>query len=124
MRAHTAAEHRRLVTQVRLVIDRHYARRLTVTVVAKALATSPRQVQRAYAHFGQSTFAEDLRRRRMMAAAELLAQPAIPVGDVARLVGYRQAPHFAKAFRRCYGLSPALFRAHIQARAARSVAEH
>ena len=30
--------------------------------------------------------------------------------DVARLVGYRQAPHFARAFRRRYGLSPARFR--------------
>jgi AraC-like DNA-binding protein len=29
---------------------------------------------------------------------------------VARLVGYRQPPHFALAFRRRYGLSPARFR--------------
>jgi len=47
----------------------------------------------------------------MTAAAELLIeQRAIPVRDVARLVGYRQAPHFARAFRRRYGLSPARFR--------------
>ncbi len=67
---------------------------------------------RAYAQFGESTFQEDLFARRMAVAAELLVkQRAIPVRDVARLVGYRQAPHFARAFRRRYGESPARFRA-------------
>jgi AraC-like DNA-binding protein len=57
------------------------------------------------------TFSEDLLARRMAAAAQLLIeQRSIPVRDVARLVGYRQAPHFARAFRRRYGLSPARFR--------------
>jgi two-component system response regulator YesN len=123
VRAHTAAEQRRLLAQVRLVIERHYARRLTVPVVARALATSPRQVQRAYAQFGDSTFAEDLRRRRMLAAAELLAQQAIPVRDVARLVGYRQAPHFAKAFRRRYGVTPARFRTQLRTHRGHSAAD-
>jgi hypothetical protein len=53
----------------------------------------------------------------MHAAAELLAQPAIPVGNIARLVGYRQASHFAKAFRRRYGMTPARYRALLRARA-------
>lgn len=119
MRAQTVSEQQRLLAQVRLVIARHYGRRLTVAVVARALATSPRQVQRAYAHFGDSSFGEDLRRRRMVAAAELLAQQAIPVGDVARLVGYRQPPHFAKVFRRHYGVNPARFRAQLRTGAAR-----
>jgi AraC-like DNA-binding protein len=94
-----------------VVVARHYRRQLTLAVVAGALASSPRQVQRAYAQFGQMTFSEDLLARRMAAAAQLLIeQRSIPVRDVARLVGYRQAPHFARAFRRRYGLSPARFR--------------
>ena len=116
VRARTLQEHRRLYLQARLVIDRHYAKRLTVPVVARALASSPRQLQRAYEHFGKSTFREDLVGRRMRAAAELLAQPAIPVSDVARLVGYRQASHFSKAFRGRYGIPPARFRAQLRAR--------
>lgn len=116
MRTHTYREHRRLYVQARVVIDRHYAKRLTVSVLARALATSPRQLQRAYKHFGESTFKEDLIARRMRAAAELLAQQAIPVGDVARLVGYRQPSHFAKAFRSRYGITPARFRAELRIR--------
>lgn len=79
-------------------------------------------MSRAYAQFGERTFREDLLSRRLGVAAQLLIeQPAISVRDVARLVGFRQAPHFAKAFRRRYGLTPAAFRAEgrAYARAAR-----
>ncbi len=107
----TLSARRRLYLLARVVVARHYRRRLTLAVVAGALSSSPRQVQRAYAQFGEITFREDLLARRMAAAAELLVrQRGIPVRDVARLVGYRQAPHFALAFRRRYGLSPARFR--------------
>jgi AraC-like DNA-binding protein len=110
--SHTLASRRRLYLLARVVVARHYRRALTLEVVAAALSSSPRQVQRAYEQFGEMTFREDLLARRMTAAAELLVkQRAIPVSDVARLVGYRQAAHFAKAFRRRYGLSPARFRA-------------
>ena len=109
MRTTTLAERRRLYLLARAVVARHYRRPLTLAVVAGALASSPRQVQRAYAAVRRSTtFHEDLLQRRMRAAAELLVeQPAIAVRDVARLVGYRQASHFALAFRRRYGLAPA-----------------
>jgi len=54
----------------------------------------------------------------MAAAGELLAEQAIPIRDVARLVGYRNAAHFAAAFRRRYGVSPARFR--LEARSCRA----
>ncbi len=93
------------------MIARNYRRRLTLAEVARAVSCSPRQVQRAYEQFGELSFHEDLRARRMSAAAQLLAeQPAIAVADVARLVGYRQPAHFAQAFRRGFGVAPASFR--------------
>jgi AraC-like DNA-binding protein len=112
VRPDTEAARRRLYLHARLVVARHYRRRLTLPVVAGALASSPRQVQRAYEQFGELSFHEDLLARRMRAAAALLAQqPAIAIADVARVVGYRQPSHFARAFRRRYGLPPAGFRA-------------
>lgn len=111
MREQTLEARRRLYLLARLIVARHYRRQLTLAVVAGALASSPRQLQRAYEQFGEITFSEDLFARRMAAAAELLVeQRAIPVSDVARLVGYRQRSHFASAFRRRYGLAPACFR--------------
>lgn len=112
MRPDTAASRRRLYLLTRVVIKRHYRHDLTLAAVAEGLASSPRQLQRAYEQFGETTFREDLLARRMAVAAELLIeQRSIPVADVARLVGYRHAPHFARAFRRRYGISPARFRA-------------
>ncbi len=125
MRASTIEQRRRLYLLARVVIARHYRHPLTLDEVARALASSPRQLTRAYAQFGEVTFREDLLARRLNVAAQLLVeQPAISVRDVARLVGYRQAPHFAQAFRRRYGLTPAAFRAEgrAYARAARPAA--
>jgi AraC family transcriptional regulator of adaptative response / methylphosphotriester-DNA alkyltransferase methyltransferase len=111
VRSDTLDTRHRLYLLARVVVARHYRQPLTIETVAAAVSSSPRQLQRAYAQFGETTFKEDLLARRMTAAAELLIeQRAIPVRDVARLVGYRQAPHFAQAFRRRYGLSPARFR--------------
>ena len=110
MRPDTLRERQRLYLLARVLVARHYRRALTLSAVARALSCSPRQLQRAYAQFGDSTFQEDLTARRMAAAAELLAGQAIPVRDVARLVGYSGGSHFARAFRRRYGLSPARFR--------------
>jgi AraC-like DNA-binding protein len=111
VRPETASARWRLYLLTRVVISRHYRRELTLAEVAQALASSPRQLQRAYAQFGGMTFREDLLARRMAVAAELLIeQRSIPVMDVARLVGYRHAAHFARAFRRRYGVAPARFR--------------
>jgi AraC-like DNA-binding protein len=94
-----------------VVIKRHYRHQLTLAAIAQGLGSSPRELQRAYAQFGEMTFREELHAKRMAVAAELLIeQRSIAVADVARLVGYRHAPHFAHAFRRRYGLSPAAFR--------------
>jgi AraC family transcriptional regulator, regulatory protein of adaptative response / methylphosphotriester-DNA alkyltransferase methyltransferase len=111
MRPSTIDQRRRLYLQARVVVARHYRRPLTLDGVAHALASSPRQLTRVYAQFGEVTFREDLLTRRLGVAAQLLIeQPAISVRDVARLVGFSQAPHFARAFRRRYGLTPARFR--------------
>ena len=112
MRPETIAARQRLYLLARVVIARHYRRELTLALVARGLGSSPRQLQRAFEQFGETTFSEDLLARRMSVGAQLLVQQrSIRVEDVARLVGYSQAPHFARLFRRRYGLSPARFRA-------------
>lgn len=116
MRPGTLTERKRLYLLARVLVARHYRRELTLAAVARALSCSPRQLQRAYAQFGGASFQEDLTARRMAAAAELLAGQSIPVGDVARLVGYSGGSHFARAFRRRYGLSPACFRERARGR--------
>jgi AraC-like DNA-binding protein len=92
------------------IVEREYRRPLTLAMVARELATSPRQIQRAYAQVGDMGFGAHLRAVRLRNAAELLAHQPLTVTDVARLVGYRQQSHFVKAFRGAYEVTPGAFR--------------
>jgi AraC-like DNA-binding protein len=112
VREETLASRRALYQQARLVVAREYRSGLTVELVAEMLSSSPRSLARAYAQAGECTFAEDLFQQRMSVAARLLVeQRSIAVADVGRLVGYRHGSHFARAFGRGFGVSPAVFRA-------------
>jgi AraC-like DNA-binding protein len=64
------------------IVLRHYRRPLTVAVVAPALASSTRQVQRAFEQVGETSFSAVLREARLRAAAELLAEQPLTVRQV------------------------------------------
>jgi len=92
------------------IVEQEYASELSLDDIAHRVASSRRQLQRAYAEIGDTTFREHLTRVRMERAAELLARRSLTVREVARRVGYRQPAQFAKAFRRYQGLAPSAFR--------------
>jgi Helix-turn-helix domain len=75
------------------------------------MAGLPRQLQRAFAEVGGTSFSAYLRTVRLRNAAQLLRSQPLSVRQVSLLVGYRQPAHFAKAFRRRYGVTPAAYRA-------------
>ena len=93
------------------IVEEEYASELSLDDIARRVASSRRQLQRAYAEIGNTTFREHLTRVRMERAAGLLADKGLTVREVARRVGYRQPAQFAKAFRRHHGTSPSSLRA-------------
>jgi len=99
-----------LYVRAQLIVERGYRQPLTLPNVARALAVSPRQLERAYDEIGLTTFAAHRRAVRLRNAAELLARQPLTVSEVARLVGYRQPSNFVKAFRRRFGVTPGTFR--------------
>lgn len=92
------------------IVEAEYDSDLALDEIARRVASSRRQLQRAYAEIGETTFREHLTAVRMRRAAELLAQGRLTVREVARRVGYRQPAQFAKAFRRATGASPSEYR--------------
>jgi AraC-like DNA-binding protein len=102
--------HRSLLAEAAAIIEAEYASNLSLDDVARRVATSRRQLQRAYADIAETTFREHLAAVRMRRAAELLRDPGMPVAEAARRVGYRQPAQFAKAFRRHLGCTPSEFR--------------
>src|SRR3982074_504634 len=99
-----------LFEEAALIVEAEYGSDLGLDDVARRVASSRRQLQRAYAEIGQTTFREHLTKIRMERAAELLATRRLTVREVAQRVGYRQPAQFAKAFRRHQGPAPSRLR--------------
>ncbi|MGI8845989.1 MAG: helix-turn-helix transcriptional regulator [Thermoleophilaceae bacterium] len=106
----TVQRRRELFLEAKAIIETEYESKLALDDVARRVATSRRQLQRAFAEAGVTSFRTCLQKIRMERAAELLREGASPVNQVASAVGYRQPAQFAKAFRRHHGTPPSSFR--------------
>jgi AraC-like DNA-binding protein len=93
------------------IVEAEYATEISLDDIARRVASSRRQLQRAYSEVGDTTFREHLTEVRMRRAAELLHARGLTIREIADRVGYRQPAQFAKAFRRHFGMSPSDFRA-------------
>lgn len=99
------------------IVETEYSADLSLDDIARRIASSRRQLQRAFAEIGRTTFRDHLTQVRMRRAAELLITRNLTVREVANRVGYRQPAQFAKAFRRAAGASPSDYRASRRAMA-------
>lgn len=109
-RRRTIASRRELFEEAAAIIALEYAEALALDEMAQRLFSSPRQLQRAFAEAGQTSFRTYLRWVRMERAGELLRTGSPNVSEVAAAVGYRQSAQFAKAFRRHHGDPPSAIR--------------
>ncbi|HEY7890380.1 MAG TPA: AraC family transcriptional regulator [Steroidobacteraceae bacterium] len=85
---------------------------LSPTAVAAGHHVSVRALHYAFAAAG-TTFVEELMLARLQRARELLADPrmrAMPVIEVAARCGFTDPSHFARRFRRRFGIAPLAFR--------------
>jgi AraC family transcriptional regulator of adaptative response / methylphosphotriester-DNA alkyltransferase methyltransferase len=110
MREGTAERRAELYQEAMELIARDYASDLNLDRVSHRLATSRRQLQRAFAEAGDTSFRDELARVRMKHARNLLAEDSLPVRQVAARVGYHQPAQFAKSFRRYHGQPPSAYR--------------
>lgn len=79
---------------------------LTRGQIAAAAGVGPRQLERLFrAHLGRSPGAEYLR-LRLQRARGLLRQSDLGVTEIAVACGFASASHFARAYRRRFGLPP------------------
>jgi AraC family transcriptional regulator of adaptative response / methylphosphotriester-DNA alkyltransferase methyltransferase len=110
MRDGTAERRTELYWEAMTLIENEYAQDLHLEGVARRLATSRRQLQRAFAEAASTSFRDELARVRMQHARDLLAADELPVRQVAASVGYHQPAQFAKSFRRYHGHPPSTYR--------------
>src|SRR5262249_42922958 len=90
-------------------VEQHYASKLRQSTVAAACGMSVCRFSRAFkAQYGLS-FREYLLRYRIGRACELLRQGTFNATDAGLAVGFDDASHFSRAFRRVLGVSPSAF---------------
>jgi len=83
--------------------------RFRIDQTADALDLSVRTLQRRLAEHGL-VYSELVEQTRIDLARRLLQDTDLPIGDIAREVGYGESTHFSRAFRRINGNSPRDFR--------------
>src|SRR4051794_36484318 len=115
IRPGTVARRRTLFEEASDIIEREYAQSIELDDVARRLATSRRQLQRAFSEAGATSFRTHVAKVRMRRALELLREGEMPVRDVANSVGYRQPAQVAKTLRRHHRAPPSSFRGVRQA---------
>ncbi len=92
------------------VIDTNLAdENFGVDVLARELAVSRSLLYLRLADRGWSP-ARLILDRRLLRAAALLSDGALPVTDVAFAIGFKSAAHFAQCFREHFGVTPSAFR--------------
>lgn len=99
------------VARVRGILEREYARRVSVAALARRVGVSPRRLQREFKHRYGVTPAAFLAACRMRRAAVQLQSTPRLVKEIAVGVGFPNPNNFATAFKRHHGVSPRVFRA-------------
>ena len=96
----------------------HYSEAIREAEMAELWGLSPHRFCRGFREELGVTFQAHLVALRLERAKALLANPSVPVPDVAYTVGFTSPSSVARAFRGAFAVSPSDFRARAQTRPA------
>ncbi|MCX7894090.1 MAG: helix-turn-helix domain-containing protein [Burkholderiales bacterium] len=103
-----------LVERAQDWLQKHMARDITMSDLARAVAASDRTLLRRFGAATGRTPLGYLQALRLQAARALLEAGDMPVQSIATQVGYSDASSFSRLFRQCMGLSPGAYRRRFQ----------
>jgi AraC-like DNA-binding protein len=92
-------------------VAKQYLRPIPESEVALLCNMSPSRFCHEFKATFAMTFVEYLAQYRMVQAKRLLANPTMPVADVAGAVGFNDPSYFTRVFRKQAGVSPSEYRA-------------
>lgn len=94
-----------IVNQAAAYIEEHYAQKLTLQEVADKCYVSQWHLSKLINKYTGNTFYELLNNVRIEKAKVLLTDPKLKIGDIVDMVGYSDAAHFSRVFKRIVGIS-------------------
>jgi AraC-like DNA-binding protein/CheY-like chemotaxis protein len=103
-------QHLEVVRCVLEVLDRRHGEETPPAMIAQEAGVSRWHLCRIFKRVTGLSLKRFLTRRRLQAAKALLREPGVPIHQVASDVGYRDASHFDRVFRRWEGQTPSRYR--------------
>ena len=100
----------RRLAEIRRYMEEHLDEPLTIPFLSRRVCLSTTTFKEGFRRLYGLPVHTWLRQRRMERAAELLRDSSLSVLGVAQSVGYGSASQFSAAFRRQYGMTPAMYR--------------
>ena len=94
-----------IVNQATAYIEEHYAQKLTLQEVADKCYVSQWHLSKLINKYTGNTFYELLNNVRIEKAKALLNDPKLKIGDIVDMVGYSDAAHLSRVFKRIVGVS-------------------
>lgn len=94
-----------IVRQAISYMEKNYRKKLTLQDVADQCYVSQWHLSKLLNKHSEQNFYEILNGIRIRAAKELLADPALKIGDIGEMVGYADPGHFARTFKKLEGIS-------------------
>lgn len=99
-----------------ILMEQHIDDELTIENIADSVKLSRRQLERLFLVEMGTSPAQAYTQLRMNKAQTLVKHTTATFVDIANDVGFNNASHFSRAFRRLYGMSPSKVRAEAQLR--------
>ena len=109
-RARAAGRGRRIVEEVRLVLNARIDRPPTLTMLARAMRCSPYHLSRLFRTHAGMPMRAYVAALRTTEAARWLREGATDLGQLALELGYYDHAHLTRAFTATWGCSPSRFR--------------
>lgn len=116
--AHDVTPASGLVAEALRVIEQRCLGPLSLTDIAAAVGRSPAHLTTLLRRATGRTAGDWVTTFRMAQARHLLLHAALPIDEIAARVGYGDATHFIRTFRRTHGATPAAWRQQAGARRA------
>lgn len=108
-------DHRELVENAKAYVALHFADRLTLDDVGKAVGASSFHLARLFRSLTGRTVHRHLTDIRLRAALDRLENGSSDITDIALSVGFASHSHLTKVFRERFGMTPSAFRAQSSA---------
>ena len=104
-----------VVQQIMKYMENHYKEKISLDQIAENMYLSPFYISKLFKSETGDTPINYLINLRMEKAKELLDQNStLSIQEAAAAVGYEDAYHFSKLFKKYYGLSPLYYKARIE----------